>query len=611
MKIRVRKKIGYVIMFLCILFLSYSQNQGRKDMNGDIARDHTGYKIASQPPQVQINEYNAQIPKSIVELQQFRENSSIAIKNSLGQHGTAKLTNLNPLINTWFLLTVDWNDSLGAETYHLENPDPTHQRIILDPHYPQGIVVIEKKQKHNCDLWSGAHKSDLSEGRDSSKPYVPLCSSRLYLRNSTKGHKTTMEWATDFLRNYIVGGEKITVFIRKQFFQDAFLNTSEVVSAGKSGVGAARPRPLGAPARPLINPLYNDHYLILQELRIDLDYEMKNKVLVGRWYRVKNIPGIFVSAIQPKLVAEEVIQNEKKQVNPLDEIESSAMVYIVAFDLDQFELGFAMGTEHPRVDWSDRTQQSVRDNSLPGPDGIGTVEPLVNTGMVNPLRARRVVATFVGGFKRYHGAFRYSDFAFKNHGSHYGFIENGVVFSKLQPGLATVIIYNNGVVELKTWTDKDNANLFRIRHARQNGVPIIDYDETTRVSKPGSRIMSWGLGNWSGSVNGRYRTLRSGIGLQEHDGYRFLIYGYFSTATPSAMARVFQAYQCKYAMLLDMNALEHTYLAVYQEKDSRFTVQHLIKGMDALDKSFQGQVVPRFIGYADNRDFFYLLKRTD
>jgi hypothetical protein len=63
-------------------------------------------------------------------------------------------------------------------------------------------------------------------------------------------------------------------------------------------------------------------------------------------------------------------------------------------------------------------------------------------------------------------------------------------------------------------------------------------------------------------------------------------------------------------MLLDMNALEHTYLAVYQEKDSKFSVQHLIRGMDVLDKSFRGQAVPRFIGYADNRDFFYLLKRT-
>jgi hypothetical protein len=603
-------KIVYMIIFSCILFPAYSQNQGRKDIRGDIIQDRPVYKIASQPQKDQFDEYNAQVLKTIFELQKFRENSSIAIENNAGQRGKATLTNINPLINTWFLLTIDWNNDHAAETYHLENPDPTNRKVTLDSHYPRGITIVEGKQKSACDLWSSISKSDLSEGRDSNKPYAPLCGTRLYLRNKTKGHKTTMEWATDFLRNYIAGGEKITVFIREQFFQDAFLSTSKVFSTGTSGVDTARPRPPGAPVRPLINPQYSEHYLILKELGIDLDYEMENKVLVGRWYRVKNIPGIFVSAIQPKLVAEEVNQNQKKQVNLLDEIESSAMVYMVAFDLDQFELGFAMGTEHPRVDWSDRIQKSVRDNSLPGPDGIGTVEPLVNTGMVNPLKAKRVVATFVGGFKRYHGAFRYSDFAFKNHGSHYGFIENGATFSKLQPGLVTAIIYNDGAVELKTWTDEDDADLGRIRHARQNGVPIIDYDETSGVSKPGSRVMSWGPGNWSGSTDGRYRTLRSGIGLQEHDGYRFLIYGYFSTATPSAMAQVFQAYQCKYAMLLDMNALEHTYLAVYQEKDSKFSVQHLIRGMDVLDKSFRGQAVPRFIGYADNRDFFYLLKRT-
>jgi hypothetical protein len=76
------------------------------------------------------------------------------------------------------------------------------------------------------------------------------------------------------------------------------------------------------------------------------------------------------------------------------------------------------------------------------------------------------------------------------------------------------------------------------------------------------------------------------------------------------MAQVFQAYRCKYAMLLDMNALEHTYLALYRQQDSQFQVQHLIKEMSVLDKSSKGQVVPRFIGYADNRDFFYLLRKT-
>jgi hypothetical protein len=75
------------------------------------------------------------------------------------------------------------------------------------------------------------------------------------------------------------------------------------------------------------------------------------------------------------------------------------------------------------------------------------------------------------------------------------------------------------------------------------------------------------------------------------------------------MALVFQAYRCKYAMLLDMNALEHTYLAVYRMQESRFQVQHLIKEMSVLDKSSKGQIAPRFIGYSDNRDFFYLLRK--
>jgi hypothetical protein len=74
---------------------------------------------------------------------------------------------------------------------------------------------------------------------------------------------------------------------------------------------------------------------------------------------------------------------------------------------------------------------------------------------------------------------------------------------------------------------------------------------------------------------------------------------------------VFQAYHCKYAMLLDMNALEHTYLALYRQRDSRFLIQHLIQGMEVLDKSIEGQDLPRFVGFADNRDFFYLSRRKD
>lgn len=607
---RLYTTISCLVLFLGIVYPAHAQRQKGSSETGALS-SFAGDTILLKTSQIQLDEYNAQRPKTIIELQQFRETSSIDILDSGGKRGKATLINLNPTINIWFLLKVDFSDGQGAETYHLENTDPANQTIKLDPDYPQGIVIIDGNQKYNCSLWSEFSQSELQESRNDNKPYVPLCGGRLYLRNKTKGHKTTMEWATDFLRNYVAGGEKITVFVREQFFQDAFINTSKIISAAKETLHFTKPRPPGAPARALSNQRFKDNLLNVDELGINLENEAGHKALIGRWYPVKNLSGVFFSVIQPQLVAEEVIQSQDKLVNSLDDIESKALAYMIAFDLDQFEIGFCLGTEHPRVDWSDRVQQTVRNNSLPGPDGIGTVDPIVNTGMISPIKAKHVAATFVGGFKRYHGAFRYSDFAFKNKGSHYGFIENGVVFSKLQPGLATLVIYNDGTIILKTWTDKDNGDLARIRHARQNGVAIIDYDETTNTSKPGSRVKSWGLGNWSGSVEGRYRTLRSGIGLQEVDGYRFLIYGYFSTATPSAMARVFQAYQCRYAMMLDMNALEHTYLAVFPQEDSGVTVNHLINGMNVLDKSFNQQVVPRFVGYADNRDFFYLVRKKN
>jgi hypothetical protein len=76
------------------------------------------------------------------------------------------------------------------------------------------------------------------------------------------------------------------------------------------------------------------------------------------------------------------------------------------------------------------------------------------------------------------------------------------------------------------------------------------------------------------------------------------------------MARVFQAYACQYAMLLDMNALEHTYLALYRRQGANILVQHLVQDMNVLDKVASGQYVPRFLGYADNRDFFYLVRRS-
>ncbi len=559
---------------------------------------------SSAPPE-QVEEYEARRPKTVLQLQPFRATTSIQIEDAAGESGVATLVDLNPWIHGWFLLQLQWLNGDGGGWYHLENPDPADQEVALDPRFLHGLVLRRGGRPWPCDLWAGG---SLAAARSGRQVEAPLCDGHLYLRNRVEGRKTTLEWATDMLRDFVWQGEQITVFVREQFYRDAFLATSEVLERADPAAGD-RPRPRGAPDRPLVDPRWDGRYLVPVGLGINLENDVANQVLVGRWYRARRLPGIYVSAIQPGLVSEEVIRAQRGLVNPLDEVESSALTYMVAFDLDRFDVEFALGTEHPRVNWSDRVPALVRDASLPGPDGIGTIAPLVSTGLVSPFHEQRVAATFTAGFKRTHGAFRFSELALKNSGSHYGFIEHGAVLSKLQPDLATAIVWDDGRVELKTWREEDDADLVHIRHARQNGLPIIDHDPETGESKVGALVPKWSLGNWSGSQDKRLRTLRAGLCLQEGQDGRFLIYGYFSSVTPSAMARVFEAYHCRYAMLLDMNALEHTYLAVYRTENSSFVTQHLIEEMSVLDKSAGDQLLPRFVGFSDNRDFFYLVRK--
>nr|MDJ0640285.1 hypothetical protein [Paracoccaceae bacterium] len=281
-----------------------------------------------------------------------------------------------------------------------------------------------------------------------------------------------------------------------------------------------------------------------------------------------------------------------------------------AFDIDRYGLGFALGTDHPRLDWSPRPRAPARIRGLPGPDGIKDARPLVRSGMVSPDVAGRTIATFTAGFKRQHGAFKFGDYAVIDTGKHYGFIEKGVIYSKLKTGLSTLYVLDDGTISMKMWREEDNALLPRLMHARQNGVPLVQTDPETAAPVPGERVNQWGPGNWSGSAKAELRTLRAGGCLQEFEGRRYLIYGYFSTATPSAMARTFQAYGCSHAMLLDMNALEHTYLALYPRQAGTVHVEHLITDMTQLDRSGGGgTVIPRFLGFPDNRDLFYVYAR--
>jgi len=551
-------------------------------------------------------EYDAETQKTIVELQPFRTTGQVALRRQDSTPGTATLVNLNPNANAWYLLLIDWQRDAGHFAYHLENPHPAEPPLQLRGDSP-GALVIANADGFACTLWTHAGYDPLADARASTLPYAPLCSGALYLRNPVSGHHTALERISDFLRDHVWGGDRVVNFVKEEFYRDAFLQKGV---AGPSVHATPQPPPPLAPLPPDLAPDASRTSLRPQGLSLDLAAPPGNDLQPGQWYAVRDLAAVLVSVITPQYIDERLRSGPLPHVNALDSIESSALVYLVAFDLEFLDLHFVLGTDHPRLDWSDRPPPSSRAGDLPGPDGVANAAPLVTNGMVSPAQAPITIAAFAGGFKRSHGAFRNGALAERNHGSHYGFIEQGVIFSKLQPGLATAFVMDDGAVELRTWTAGDQGLLPHIRYARQNGVPLIEYDATRRVSVPGELVDRWGPGNWSGSAEEVLRTLRAGMCLQENGPRRYLIFGYFSAATPSAMARVFEAYHCRYAMQLDMNALEHTYLALYVHRNRERVVEHLVRGMEEVDRSAGGQFVPRFLAFPDDRDFFYLTQRA-
>ena len=564
-----------------------------------------GHEVARVGDAAQWAEYDADTPKSIVELQPFRRSSAIAVDTAGGVHLTVTLTNLNPQINAWFLLTLHATGEAGTRSYHIENIQPQTQVLALDQSYPDGLRITSSGRTANCALWPEGQPTVLDRARQSGLPDAPICNDRLYLRNATTGTYTNIERITNVLRDHVWGGDKIIGFIKDDFFKDAFIERG---TSGPSGTPRAAASEIDGPMPASLNDVFGAVFIHPETLAIALESNSAALPL-GRWNPVRDAPGIFLSAMEPQATASVLLGSYKQSVNTLDSVEAGAVDYLVALDLSQFDLAFALGTDHPRVGWSIRTLDSMRNPRLPGPDGIGSVAPLILNGIVSPSWVGRTVAAFAGGFKREHGAFHFGALAVKNSGSHYGFIEEGVIFSKLQPGLATLMVTDTGAVQMKTWTRADDASLEHIKYARQNGVPLIETDAATGLSRPGAWVNQWGPGNWSGSNDERLRTVRAGMCLQEAGKTTYLIFGYFSTATPSAMARVFQAYGCRYAMHLDMNALEHTYFALYTKKDGTVSVQHLIAGMAEVDRKGPRQIAPRFLSFPDDRDFFYLVRK--
>ena len=506
---------------------------------------------------------------------------------------TVSLTNLAPAIGRWYLLRV------GDSFHHLENPDPLNIQVSMTAAADGLLHLTDPAGEATCSPWLGS-PSPLDEAAKSADPYFPLCGGRLWRRKDMRGQRSPLEWSVEQVRDRWRAGEKLTELAKATVYKDRYL---EQAQSGGSGVavGVAKSPP---PIR--IKAASQGGTVAAPHLQIPLIGD-KGSLPVGKWVPAAS-KGVWISGLAAGQV------DVDPAVAPslgMDTVEARALVLMVGFDLSQFDLDYELGTDHPRVEWAERVPSYRRINGFAGPDGFSSIAPLTRTGQVPPWQVGGLTAAFTGGFKRTHGAFKSGPYASHNNGSHYGFIQDGVIASSLNPGLATLIVWKDGTVEIRTWTEADAPRLRDIRHARQNGVSIVQRDEAGQ-SRAGPFVDQWGAGNWSGSAEGQLRSLRASACIIDTPDRRFLVYAWFSSATPAGMARVLLSAGCTEAMLLDMNALEHTYLAVYTPGPGDTPLPHHIDdGMKVLDKTGRdGNLMPRFVALPDNRDFFMVIRKT-
>ncbi|CAN5691270.1 hypothetical protein BH10BDE1_BH10BDE1_01290 [soil metagenome] len=536
----------------------------------------------------------------VVTFQSFRQETTATFADADKREGVARLTNLNANVNGWYVLAVKWPGAARETIYNLERPDSKSYDLAISN---RGLTVTVNGKQTACDLFLD---SSLLRGANRDA-YVPLCEGKVLVRNQAHGTSgDAMSWGAGLLRDTLGSTGNDIVAAVKDLREDSGLVQAQTSTSDE------KPFPVGdRPSRAIVSKSAQKTALTVPDLQIELEGAGRS-LLSGAWYKAKNNAGVFFSAMQPSFVEESILNSYRDRANALDSVEASALSYMVAFDLSQFELGWAHGTKLPGVAWSPQQPASRRGSSLSGPDGFDSLNPLVLTGKINPTFLPRLAAVMCGGFQRMHSVFGSGVLGNSNNGSYYGFIENGVVLSHLNPGLATAISYTDGRFDIKTWTEKDNESLSKIRYARQNGVPLVESDAQGNAV-PGALVKRWGDGNWSGNVAGKKRSQRAGACISEQNGKRYLIYGYFSSANPDAMAQVFRSYNCQYAIHLDMNSAGQGYIGLLSRSGGKVFTENPVREMSARNTTMKADgksiTTPRYVGRSDEADFFYFLRK--
>jgi hypothetical protein len=184
----------------------------------------------------------------------------------------------------------------------------------------------------------------------------------------------------------------------------------------------------------------------------------------------------------------------------------------------------------------------------------------------------RLLATFNGGFTYIDG--------------HNGSSINGLAYEPLKDGLATLIGYRNGRIDIRTWTGGPNAGP-GIVFARQSLPPII---QNGRLN-PGLNDSS----QWGFTLGNAVRVWRTGVGIDRRGN---LIYAAADYQTVITLARILQRAGAVRAMQFDINP-EWPTLITYSHRDGLGATKVVPNGMQPATR----YLVP------DDRDFFAVYRR--
>jgi hypothetical protein len=234
---------------------------------------------------------------------------------------------------------------------------------------------------------------------------------------------------------------------------------------------------------------------------------------------------------------------------------------------------FRTEVDYPRivayVAWFDHTRTSVA--WYPGryePPNAPVRGPM----SVPPREQRRLLATFNGGFIYKDG----------NNGSSIG----GRLYEPLQRGLATLIAYRDGRVDVKAWTGGPVAGR-RIAFARQSLPLIVDNGRLNPALDDSSK--------WGYTLGNAVRVWRTGAGIDRRGN---LIYAAADYQTVVTLAKLLRRAGAVRAMQLDINP-EWPTLITYSHRG----------GLDPA------RVVPNYMQPStrylvpDDRDFFAVYRR--